>query len=91
MHRDHQAGRGWLLACNQAHDFLLTEYLRQPKNPGMDGFEVLRALPGEDLPAVIFLAAYEQHVLRAFDVSCAALPFETGGRHALRGSGRSTS
>ena len=36
--------------------------------PGMDGFEVLRALPGESLPAVIFLTAYEQHVLRAFDV-----------------------
>lgn len=36
--------------------------------PGMDGFEVLRALPGESLPGFIFLTAYEQHVLRAFDV-----------------------
>ena len=36
--------------------------------PGMDGFEVLRALPSENMPAVIFLTAYEQHVLRAFDV-----------------------
>ena len=36
--------------------------------PGMDGFEVLHALPRENLPAVIFLTAYEQHVLRAFDV-----------------------
>jgi len=36
--------------------------------PGMDGFEVLQALPRESLPAVIFLTAYEQHVLRAFDV-----------------------
>ena len=36
--------------------------------PGMDGFEVLCALPRERLPAVIFLTAYEQHVLRAFDV-----------------------
>ena len=36
--------------------------------PGMDGFEVLRALPRENLPAVIFVTAYEQHVLRAFDV-----------------------
>ena len=35
--------------------------------PGMDGFDVLRALPIESLPAVIFLTAYEQHVLRAFD------------------------
>ena len=36
--------------------------------PGMDGFEVLRALPVENLPGVIFLTAYEQHVYRAFDV-----------------------
>jgi two-component system LytT family response regulator len=35
--------------------------------PGMDGFDVLRALPIESLPTVIFLTAYEQHVLRAFD------------------------
>ena len=35
--------------------------------PGMDGFEVLRALPIENMPAVIFLTAYEKHVLRAFD------------------------
>jgi two-component system, LytTR family, response regulator len=36
--------------------------------PGMDGFEVLRALPQENLPSVIFLTAYEQHALRAFEV-----------------------
>ena len=37
--------------------------------PGMDGFEVLWSLPKESTPAVIFLTAYEQHVLRAFDVN----------------------
>src|SRR5262245_2035995 len=36
--------------------------------PGMDGFEVLRALPAEAVPAVIFLTAYEQHAVRAFEV-----------------------
>jgi two-component system, LytTR family, response regulator len=36
--------------------------------PGMDGFEVLRALPRASLPNVIFLTAYEQHALRAFEV-----------------------
>ncbi len=36
--------------------------------PGMDGFAVLRALPKERLPGVIFLTAYEQHALRAFEV-----------------------
>ncbi|HEY6328330.1 MAG TPA: LytTR family DNA-binding domain-containing protein [Blastocatellia bacterium] len=35
---------------------------------GMDGFEVLRSLPQENLPNVIFLTAYEQHALRAFEV-----------------------
>lgn len=36
--------------------------------PGMDGFEVLRALPSESLPSVIFLTAYEEHALHAFEV-----------------------
>jgi len=36
--------------------------------PGMDGFEVLRAVPKEKLPRVIFLTAYEKHALRAFEV-----------------------
>jgi len=35
--------------------------------PGMDGFEVLRGLPRENLPGVIFVTAYVEHVLRAFD------------------------
>jgi two-component system LytT family response regulator len=35
--------------------------------PGMNGFDVLRALPREKLPGVIFLSAYEQHALRAFE------------------------
>ena len=36
--------------------------------PGMDGFSVLRALPRARLPAIIFLTAYEQHALQAFEV-----------------------
>lgn len=35
--------------------------------PGMDGFAVLRALPQESLPAIIFITAYEQYALRAFE------------------------
>jgi two-component system LytT family response regulator len=37
--------------------------------PGMDGFAVLRALPPEHLPSVIFLTAHEEHALRAFEVN----------------------
>lgn len=36
--------------------------------PGMDGFDVLRALPRQHMPNVIFLTAHEQHALRAFEV-----------------------
>lgn len=36
--------------------------------PGMDGFEVLRALEPGQLPQVIFVTAYDQHALRAFEV-----------------------
>jgi len=35
--------------------------------PGMDGFEVLRALPRESIPGIVFVTAYEQHALRAFE------------------------
>jgi len=36
--------------------------------PGMNGFDVLRALPRENLPGVIFLTAFEVHALQAFEV-----------------------
>ncbi|HLH56846.1 MAG TPA: LytTR family DNA-binding domain-containing protein [Verrucomicrobiae bacterium] len=35
--------------------------------PEMDGFELLRQVPPEQLPIVIFTTAYDKHALRAFD------------------------
>ncbi len=35
--------------------------------PEMDGFEVLRQIPSELLPIVIFTTAYDKHAVRAFD------------------------
>jgi len=35
--------------------------------PGMDGFDVLQALGAKRLPAVVFVTAYDEHALRAFD------------------------
>ena len=35
--------------------------------PGMDGFEVLRALEGEAVPVVVFVTAFDRHALRAFE------------------------
>jgi two-component system, LytTR family, response regulator len=37
--------------------------------PGMDGFEVLQALDLEHLPVVVFVTAYDQYALKAFEVS----------------------
>jgi DNA-binding LytR/AlgR family response regulator len=39
------------------------------QKPGTDGFKVLRTLPSKHLPSVIFLTAYEEDALRAFEVS----------------------
>jgi two-component system LytT family response regulator len=36
--------------------------------PGVDGFSVLRALEGEIIPYVVFVTAYDQYALRAFEV-----------------------
>lgn len=36
--------------------------------PDMDGFEVLRQLSVEQMPVVIFVTAYDQYAMRAFDV-----------------------
>jgi len=35
--------------------------------PGMDGFEVVRAISEQRLPVVVFLTAFDQHALRAFE------------------------
>lgn len=37
--------------------------------PGMSGFEVIQELSGESLPAVIFVTAYDEFALQAFDVN----------------------
>jgi two-component system LytT family response regulator len=36
--------------------------------PDRDGFEVLKALPAKSMPLVIFVTAFDQHAIRAFDV-----------------------
>jgi two-component system LytT family response regulator len=37
--------------------------------PGMSGLDVLRALPDESVPVVVFLTAHDEYALRAFDAS----------------------
>ena len=36
--------------------------------PGMDGFQVLEALGSEPPPGVVFVTAYDEHAVRAFEV-----------------------
>lgn len=36
--------------------------------PEMDGFDVLAALEGDRLPAVVFVTAHDEHAVRAFEV-----------------------
>lgn len=36
--------------------------------PGMDGFTMLQALPEDARPAVIFVTAFDEHAIRAFEV-----------------------
>jgi two-component system LytT family response regulator len=37
--------------------------------PGMDGFDVLRSLSTSNMPAVIFVTAYDEFALKAFDAN----------------------
>lgn len=39
--------------------------------PGMTGFEVLRALPGDVAPAIVFTTAHDDFALEAFEVNAA--------------------
>lgn len=37
--------------------------------PGMDGFETLRAFAGTHMPAVVFVTAFAEHAIRAFEAN----------------------
>ena len=37
--------------------------------PGCDGFQVLEKIGRENAPAVIFVTAYDEHALHAFEVN----------------------
>src|SRR5215831_10542177 len=35
--------------------------------PELDGFQVIESLPADRLPVVVFVTAYDEHALRAFE------------------------
>ncbi len=52
--------------------------------PGMDGFDVIEALDPERLPAVIFVTAYDQHAVRAFEAKALDYLLKPTTRSGLR-------
>ena len=58
-------GEDALIAIAEHHPQLIFLDVQMPE---MDGFEMLENLPIEERPAVIFLTAFDQYALRAFDV-----------------------
>ena len=57
--------------------------------PELDGFGVLRAIGAERMPHVIFVTAYDEYALRAFDVAALAYllkPIDRGRLAAARTS-----
>jgi two-component system, LytTR family, response regulator len=36
--------------------------------PGMNGFDVIRQIPQEQMPLIVFLTAYDQYAVKAFEV-----------------------
>lgn len=59
-------GREALVAVReQAPDLMFLDV----QMPGMDGFEVLRKLSGSKMPEVIFVTAYDEFALKAFDAN----------------------
>lgn len=39
--------------------------------PGLDGFEIIRAVGAEDMPLIVFVTAYDGFAIHAFDVNAA--------------------
>jgi len=37
--------------------------------PGMDGFDLLRALPEEDMPVIVFVTAFDDYAIKAFEAN----------------------
>ena len=59
-------GREALVAVReQAPDLMFLDV----QMPGMDGFEVLRKLSGSNMPEVIFVTAYDEFALKAFEAN----------------------
>jgi two-component system, LytTR family, response regulator len=75
-------GEETLRICLDAPPDLL---LLDVQMPGLDGFEVLAELDAARMPAVVFITAFDEYAVRAFDVQAAdylVKPFHRARFHA---------
>jgi len=56
--------------------------------PGMDGFSVLRALAPDPVPLVVFVTAFDDHAIRAFDVHAVDYVLKPVGEERFRAAVR---
>jgi two-component system LytT family response regulator len=56
-------------AVKAIHDLRPDLVLLDLQMPGMNGFDVLREVPRQELPAVLFVTAYDDYALDAFEVN----------------------
>jgi len=61
-----EAGDG-VSAVKAVHKYAPDLILLDVQMPGMNGFEVIDALGVEQAPATVFITAYDQHAIRAFE------------------------
>jgi two-component system, LytTR family, response regulator len=70
-----QAGDFEIVAqCSNGREALAAVHAHKPdamfldiQMPGMSGFEVLAEIPHESLPTLVFITAYDQYAIRAFE------------------------
>ena len=55
-------------AIDAINDFSIDLMFLDIQMPGVDGFEVIRSVEEKRLPEIIFVTAYDQHALKAFEV-----------------------
>jgi two-component system LytT family response regulator len=51
--------------------------------PGFDGFSVVKGMMEIEPPLFVFVTAYQEHAVRAFEAQRGQLPDEAGGRDKL--------
>lgn len=54
--------------------------------PAMNGFDVLRLLPPEQMPAVVFVTAFDEYAVKAFDVAAIDYLLKPFDEERLRGA-----